>query len=105
VAHARGLLAKLIFPCQAECADKAQACNETAEDKALTCISTTACVNEVEAAQTTCEADRASQACYDAVSALQTCGASSTCLTTWKSDGAGCRADMTACRTACDTTD
>jgi len=106
VAHARGLLAKLIFPCAAECADKAQACNETAEDKALTCISTTACVDdEVLAAQTACGADRASQACYEAVSAVQTCSASSTCLTTWKSDGAECRADFTTCRTACDPTE
>jgi len=39
----------------------------------LTCISTTACVDEVQAAKTACGTDRASQACYDAVSALQTC--------------------------------
>jgi len=102
VGHARGLLAKLIFPCEAECADKAQACNETAEDKALTCISTTACADEVLAAQTACGTDRTAQACYDAVSALQTCATSSTCLTTWKADTTTCRSDMNTCRTACE---
>jgi len=96
--RAPGLLTQLIFPCQAACVTTAQQCDETADSEALTCISA-ACPTEVTAAQTACGADRTSQACRDAISALQTC--SDSCLTTRQTALTACRTALTACRTAC----
>jgi len=49
------------------------------------------------AAQTACQADRTSQACYDAVVALHTCSAS--CLETRNTDLTACRTALQICRT------
>jgi hypothetical protein len=102
VPHVRGLLGQLIFPCPADCDDKARACYDAADSAALTCI-TGACGTEVSTAQAACEVDRGSQACRDAVTALHTCSAS--CLETRKTAITTCRTDLYSCRTACDGTE
>lgn len=97
--RAPGLLTQLIFPCQAACINSARDCDDTADAAALTCISG-ACATEVDTAQTACATDRTSQACQDAISALQTCSAS--CLTTRQSALTTCRTTLTTCRAACE---
>ena len=98
--HARGLLGQLIYPCQAACDETARDCYDAADSTAVNCI-TTACPTQVEAAQTACQADRTSQACYDAVTALNTC--STSCLDTRNSALGTCRTALQSCRTACTT--
>ena len=101
--HARGLLGQLIYPCQAACDDTARDCYDAADTKAVNCISASdKCATQVGAAQTACQADRTSQACYDAVVALHTCSAS--CLETRNTDLTACRTALQSCRTACTTT-
>jgi hypothetical protein len=94
-----GVLQQLIFPCQAECRDSAQACGETATSEGVTCIQS-ACTTQVQAAQTACAADRTAQVCKDAVGALRTCGES--CLTTFQTAASACRDTAESCRDACD---
>lgn len=96
--HARGLLAQLIYPCQADCFGAAKTCNDTADSTALGCISS-ACSAEVTTAQTACATDPSVQACRDAVAALKTC--SDSCLSTRQTSLTACRDALTTCRTAC----
>jgi hypothetical protein len=98
--RAPGLLTQLIFPCRAACVNTARDCDDSADSEALTCISD-ACTTEVETAQTACGTDRTSEACHDAVSALQTC--SESCLTTRQSALSDCREALATCRAACAT--
>ena len=98
VPRAPGLLTQLIFPCQAACVTTARECDDTADSDALTCISA-ACSTEVSTAQTACATDRTSQACRDAITALQTC--SDSCLTTRGTALTACRSALATCRTAC----
>jgi hypothetical protein len=100
--HAASVLMQLVYPCLADCSATAGTCNDSADSTALTCISD-ACGTEVETAQTTCAADRTSQECQDATSALRTCGQS--CLETRKTAITACRDELEACRTTCDAAD
>jgi hypothetical protein len=100
--HAANVLMQLIYPCLADCSAAAGTCNDSADSTALTCISD-ACATEVQTAQADCAADRTSQECQDAISALRTCGQS--CLETRKTAITACRDELDACRTACDAAD
>ena len=98
-AHPRGLLGQLIFPCQADCADSAETCGETADSTALACI-LSACTAEVDAAQAACGADRSSDECLSAASALADCA--DACLETHADELGTCRDTLVDCRTACE---
>ena len=95
---ARGVLDQLVFPCQAECRATAETCVNTATDDAVACAST-ACSTEISAAQTACQADRTSDACDEAFSALAECASS--CLDTRATALGACRTALRDCRDAC----
>jgi hypothetical protein len=96
-----GVIAKLIFPCDAACFDTVRTCAETADAEAVSCLSA-ACSTEVTAAQNACSADRAAQACRTAARAVRDCGAS--CLDTLETAHDACHDALSTCREACDGT-
>jgi hypothetical protein len=98
---AGGLLQELIYPCQADCANNARTCSDTADADALTCISG-ACATEIQTAQSECATDRGAQTCKDAVTALRTCAQS--CLSTRQTALTACRDALGSCREACSPT-
>jgi hypothetical protein len=94
----RGVLDQLVFPCQAECTATAETCVHGATDDAVACTSA-ACSTEISAAQTACQADRTSDACDEAFSALAECASS--CLDTRATALGACRSALRDCRDAC----
>jgi hypothetical protein len=92
------LFQQLIFPCRAGCFAATETCNESAESTARTCV-TGSCDAEITAAQTACQADRASSDCQAAVTALRTCAQS--CIGAETSGVSSCRSTLSSCVTAC----
>lgn len=97
--HSRGLLARLIFPCQAACAETARTCGDAANSEALTCVSDD-CPAEIAAAQADCAEDRRADECRDAVGALAECADS--CLDTRSEAIDVCRDLVMDCRDTCE---
>jgi hypothetical protein len=96
--HPGFILERLIFPCRAGCEDTARTCFETTGSQAEACA-TEACASQITAAQTACQAGRASSACRTASSTLATCAEA--CLTDKESDVAACRSTLSSCLTTC----
>jgi len=97
-AHFSRLAERLIYPCRDDCVEAQHTCTETAEAAALTCAEQT-CGTTVDAARADCATERRSQACQDAVSALQTC--IQPCIDSQSSAVTSCLDTFQACLGAC----
>jgi len=90
------LLKALVFPCPADCRDASQACIETADSAALTCIRGT-CTTQIEAAQTACVVR--DDACRGAFTTLEECA--TPCLDERATALTSCHDALTTCLDDC----
>jgi hypothetical protein len=96
--HYGRLIDQLLNPCRSDCLEAAHTCQEAAAATALACAETT-CDDEIQDARTACTADRTSQACKDAVTALRTC--IDPCVDDQATATAACRDTLRTCLSAC----
>jgi len=96
--HGGAVLQRLLFPCRTGCFDAADTCVEAAESAAESCAGES-CASQITAARTACQADRTSDDCDSAISALRTCA--ETCLDTEATALASCRTTLSSCLDGC----